>query len=104
MNQFEAAVRTLLQSYAAVKDKSGFDIIIGLVPAFGAINELKDAIANRPKEVWKPELRAALDNLIGDEPDAVIGSSPTALIDVDLKIVPTEMVADLVTDLILSRL
>jgi len=98
VNEFESAIRKIIEAVVGLGEKSGLEKALALVPALLAIQEVSSAIQGVSKDEYVPKLKEALDNLIGSEENALIGDGANAIIKVDLKYVSVEKLTDLILD------
>lgn len=103
-NKIEVGVRAFVEAIASMQGKVGLALIMHFAPVLLAVNGIYDAIAGKPKSEWVPLVRAALDNCVGNEPDALIGSSPTAMIKIDVPLLPDEEISDFLFGLLEKQL
>ena len=96
VNEFEQAARDLITAALSMKDKSALEIVLSIGPMLLDMQEIAALINDVPKEEYVPQLKAALDNMIGDEANALIGSSPNAKIKIDIPYVGIEAFTDLI--------
>ena len=98
MNPFEKLVRDLIETLVGLKSASGLDIAFALVPVLLNARGVLNIVQSQDRAIWAPQLKAALDGMIGDEPDAIIGPGANCKIRVDLKYVSVEKLSDLIFD------
>lgn len=96
MNKIERALRDITRIVIEARKKSGLELAMCLVPMMLDIKSIMDSIHDVPPAEWLPEMRAALDGLIGSEANAMIGPGDQALIKVDVPYVGLEAVSDLI--------
>ena len=94
--KIEKAIREIVEAIIASRKKSGLELAVALVPMMIDIKSIMDSIKDIPEAEWVPNLRTALDNLIGEEENALIGPHEAALVKVDIPYVGLEEVSDLI--------
>jgi len=95
-SKLEKAIREVVATIIASRKKSGVELAIALVPMMLDLKSIMDGIKDVPETEWIPNLKIALDNLIGEEEDALIGPRETALLKVDIPYIGLEAVSDLI--------
>lgn len=95
MSKLEEAVRGLFTAVLGLKEKHGLEILLSLTPIFVNIQTIYGEIAGKTKAEYVPLIRQALDNMIGEDPNALIGPKGT-LVQFDIPYVPDEMITDFV--------
>ena len=98
VNPLESAIREIISLVVNVKNKSGIELMMALVPLLLTIQKISGEIKGFSKAEFVPKVREALDNLIGSEPDALIG--PNGQIVIDIKYVDEEKLSDLIIEAI----
>jgi hypothetical protein len=103
-NKIEMGVRAFVEAIATMQGKAGIELVMHFAPVLLAVKGIYDAIAGQEKSVWVPLVRAALDNCIGDEEDALIGTAAGALIKINVPLLPAETVSDFLFGLLEQQL
>lgn len=93
MNPFERAIREIVDVVDAAITKNG-NVVVELIEAVMSLGSVYKEIDDLSPEQRIPMLREALDNLIGNEPGAVIG--PNGKIKFSIPFVGLETVSDLI--------
>ena len=95
MNPLEAIIRKLVAAIAAAKGKSGLELAIMIIPLAMEIQQAVAALKGVDQVHLVVAMREAIDNVVGNEPDALIGPNDNALIKVDVPYVGLEAITDL---------
>ena len=93
MNAIEKILRQLVEFAITVKEKSTVELITALLPMVLDLKSVYDEIAGMGKEEMLEQFRIALDNVIGEEANALIG--PAGLLKADIPYVNFEQFSDL---------
>jgi len=95
MNPLEKAVREWAEFYLSTKPNTqGLDKVKELFEGLQASLEVYKHVKGKPKNIWVGELKIAFDNLIGDEPNALIGNGDNVLLTLDIPMIGIEPVSD----------
>ena len=95
MNQFEEALRQILKVALSLNGKSAIEIVLALVPLITGLNQFVNIVKGWEREVLIREVKTALDNIVGDETDALIGPSGQLVV-LEVPYVGLEPLSDLV--------
>lgn len=94
----EKLIRQLINGIRNIDGKDTMAIIGLLVPVLGSVPQVQAEFSGKSREELAELIRSTLDNLVGSEPDALIGEAGE-LINGDLPFVGPELIEQ-VTDVI----
>lgn len=95
MNKFETAIRRIVELIAMVGATDTWTLVMKLPELIFQIADISEHLNTVPRDQWVGEIRAALDNMIGTEPDALIGPYGS-LLKFDSGVIDFEDLTDLI--------
>lgn len=99
----EKKLREVIEAAIGLSGSSGLSLALKILTSFlpklnGLVGEF-----SRPQDEWLPEFLDALDGMVGDEPDALLGPNGS-LVAIDIPMVDDERVYDLILDVLRAQM